>query len=53
MKVKKKAKIRNQYNKAPHVTQGNTWESDKTQENITHKRVKRSALSKQVTTRLQ
>ena len=36
----KKAKIRNQYNQAPHPTQDTTWESDK-QENITYKRAKR------------
>ena len=29
------------------------WENDKTQEKITYKRAKRSALSEQVTTRLQ
>ena len=49
-KVSKKAKIRIQYNQVPHLTQEITWESDK---KITHKRVKRSALSHQVTTRLQ
>ena len=36
----------------PHLTQDTIWESSKTQENITHKRAKRSALSQQVTTRL-
>ena len=32
------AKIRNQNNQVPHVTRDTIWESDKTQENITHKR---------------
>ena len=36
-----------------HMTQDTTCKSDKTQESITYKRPKRSALSKQVTTRLQ
>ena len=44
-KVKKKAKIRNRYNQVPHLTQDTIRESDKTQEKITHKRAKRSALS--------
>ena len=48
LKVNKKAKIRNRYNQAPHVTQDTTWESDKTQENFKYKRTKRSALSRQV-----
>ena len=52
--VGKKATIRNQYNQVPHLAQDTTWESDKTQENITYiyKRTKRLALSQQVTTRL-
>ena len=29
MKLRKKAKIRNRYNHAPHLTQDTTWESDK------------------------
>ena len=29
-KVRKKAKIRNRYNQAPHLTQDTTWDSDKT-----------------------
>ena len=29
MKVRKTAKIRNQYNQVPHLTQDTTWESDK------------------------
>ena len=29
MKVRKKAKIRNRYNQAPHLTHGTTWESNK------------------------
>ena len=53
IKLRKKAKIRNRQNKPPHLTQDTVWESDKTQENITYKRAKRSALSQQVTTRLQ
>ena len=47
-----KAKIRNRYNQGPHLTQDTIWESDKTQENITYKRAKRSVFSQQVTTRL-
>ena len=35
LKVKKKAKRRNQYDQVPHLTWDNIWESDKTQENIT------------------
>ena len=30
--VRKAAKIRNQYNRVPHLTQDTTWESDKNQE---------------------
>ena len=37
----------------PHLTQGTIRESDKTGEYITYKRAKKSALSQQVTTRLQ
>ena len=29
VKVRKTAKIRNQYNQVPHLTQDTTWESDK------------------------
>ena len=29
VKASKKAKIRNQYNQVPHLTQDTTWESDK------------------------
>ena len=29
IKVRKAAKIRNQYNQVPHLTQDTTWESDK------------------------
>ena len=43
MEVRKKATIRNRYNQVPNLTQGTIWESDKTQENITHKKSKRSA----------
>ena len=45
--------IRNRYNQVPRPTQEIIWESDKTQENITYKRAKRSALYQQVTTMLQ
>ena len=44
-KVGKKAKIRNRYNQVPHLTQDTVRESDKTQENITYKRAKRSPFS--------
>ena len=50
--VRKKAKIRNRNNQVPHLNQDTKWESDKTQENITHRRGKRSSLSHQVTTKL-
>ena len=50
--VRKKAKIRNRCNQLQHLAQDTIWESDKTQENITQTRAKRSALSQQVTTRL-
>ena len=36
-KVRKAAKIRSRYNQVPHLTQDTTWESDKTQLNITNK----------------
>ena len=52
-KVRKNAKIRNRYNQVPHLIQDIEWESDKKQENITHRRGKRSSLSHQVTTKLQ
>ena len=29
--LSKKVKLRNRYNQVPHLTQGTTWESDKTQ----------------------
>ena len=45
VKVSKKAKIRNQYNQVPHLTQDTIWESDKIHENITYKRAKRLDLS--------
>ena len=52
--IKKKAKIKNQYNQVPHLIRDTIWESDKnTQESITHKKAKRSALSQQVIPRLQ
>ena len=53
IKVVKKAKIRNQYNQVLHLTQEPYGKVTKTQENITHKRAKRSAFSQQVTLRLQ
>ena len=40
-KVRKKATIRGRYNQIPLLTQDTTWESDKTQENITYKKDKR------------
>ena len=52
-KVRKNAKIRNRYNQVPHLIQDIEWESDKKQQNITHRRGKRSSLSHQVTTKLQ
>ena len=51
-KVRKKAKIRNQHNQAPHLTQDMYWKVTNTQENITNRRALRLALSQQVTTRL-
>ena len=36
-KVRKKAKIRNQYNQVPHLTKDTTWESTKNTRNITYK----------------
>ena len=42
-KVRKKAHIRNRYNQIPHLTNDTIWESEKTQENITHKRAKKTA----------
>ena len=41
-KVRKAAKIRNRYNQVPHLTQDTTWESVKTQLNITIKSQKGS-----------
>ena len=52
MKVRKKAKIRARYNQVPHLTQDTIWKVTKTQENITSKSGKRSALSQEVTTKL-
>ena len=37
IKVRKKAKIRNQHNQVPHLTKDTIWESEKKQENIAHK----------------
>ena len=37
VKVRKTAKIRNRYNKVPHLTKDTTWESDKKKQlNITY-----------------
>ena len=44
-KISKAATTRNQYNQVPHPTQDTTRETDKTQQNATHKRAKRLALS--------
>ena len=52
LKVKQRAKTRNQYNQVPQLTRDIIWESDKIQENTTYKRAKRSALSQQVITYL-
>ena len=35
--VRNNANIRNRYNQVPHLPQDTEWESDKTQESITHK----------------
>ena len=40
-------------NQVPHLNQDIEWESDKKQENITHRRGKRSSLSHQMITKLQ
>ena len=37
VEVRKMAKIRNQYNQVPHLTQDTTWESNTTTINITNK----------------
>ena len=52
MKVRKRAKIRNQYNQAPHLTQDTNGKVSTSQLYI-KTRAKRSALSQQVTTRHQ
>ena len=51
--VRKAAKTRKRYNHIPHLTWNTIWESEKTHENITYIRPKRSTLSQQVTTSLQ
>ena len=51
VKLKKKAKNRNQYNQVPHPTGDIIWESDKN--TMKHKRAKRPVISQQVITRLQ
>ena len=35
-KVRKNAKIRNQYNQVPHLTKDTTWESDKKHKKTFH-----------------
>ena len=52
IKVRKRAKIRNRYNQAPHQTQDNNWKMT-TSQNTSQTRAKRSALSQQMTTRHQ
>ena len=49
-KVGKKAKIRNQYNQVPHLTQDIVWKIDKKTSHTGEPRSHRSALSKQVLT---
>ena len=51
VEARKMAKIRNQYNQVPHLTQDTTWEVKNTLTSQT--RAKRSALSHLVTTRQQ
>ena len=53
LKVRKDANISNRYTQVPHLTQDTPSGTYKTQLITTYKRAKRSALSKQVTTRLQ
>ena len=53
IKIRKNAKIRNRYNQVPHLTQDTTIESNKNTQNITYKRAKSLALSKQVPPSLQ
>ena len=52
-KIKKMAKIRNQYNQVPHQTHTTIWDNNKKTRNIIYQKAKRSAFSQQVTTRLQ
>ena len=54
-KVRKRAKIRNRYNQAPHLTQDTNGKVTTSQLDLTNdgQEVKRSALSQQVTTRHQ
>ena len=51
-KLSEEAKIKNHYNQFSNQTQGTTRKSDKTQQNTTHKRANRLALSEPVTIRL-
>ena len=56
IKVSKGQRSEIDNNKVSHLSQNTTWESDKTQYNITHKRSKRFkwlVLSQQMTTRPQ
>ena len=53
IKVRLKAKIRNRYNQIQHLTQDTIWKSDKTTRKHHTQKTKMSALSQQVTTRLQ
>ena len=53
IKIRKNAKIRNRCNQVPHLTQDTTWESKKNTQNITYKRAKSLAFSKQVSPSLQ
>ena len=41
IKVKKNAKIRNQYNQVPHIARDTIWESDKKYKETSHTRVPR------------
>ena len=51
-KVKKNAKIRNQYNQVPHLTRDTIWESDKNARNHHAQGSQGHILSQQVITRL-
>ena len=53
LQSKENDKDQESINQLQHMTQDTTWESDKTQENITYKNANRLALFQQVTTTLQ